>query len=310
MGAAIGLIDVDGHRFPNLALMRIAAFHKKNGDAVDWWNGFDRYNTVYASKIFSRDYSGDFFTPTNADQIITGGTGFAITKNGKYETYNAANDMPLPQEIEKMKPDYTIYPQFDFAVAMTSRGCPRNCPFCHVTQKEGNTARKVANVDDFFSGQRHIEVLDPNITACTDKAELFEQYIETRATVTFNQGLDIRLIDNKDIELLNKMRIKYLHFAWDNPREDLEPFFNEFAKGFKRKKSIAVVFVLTNFNSTMAEDLSRIYKLRDIGFDPYVMVYDKPNAKRIYTDLQRWCNNKMVFRYYKRFEDYTVTRGI
>lgn len=98
-----------------------------------------------------------------------------------------------------------------------------------------------------------------------------------------------------------------MHFAWDNPKENLRPKFEAFAKGFRRKSNIGMVYVLTNFNSTMEENLYRIYTLRDMGYDPYVMVYDKPNAPKEITQLQRWCNMKSTFKSVKRFEDYKRT---
>ena len=178
-------------------------------------------------------------------------------EDGK-EHFDKATHKELPKEIEKMFPDYSIYPQFDFAVAMTSRGCPRGCSFCHVAAKEGRCSVKVADVSDFWNGQKHIEVLDPNITACRDKHDLFMQYADTKATINFNQGLDIRLITDMDIADINTMRIKSLHFAWDNPKDDLKPKFEKFAKGFKRKSNIGMVYCLTNYNSTMEENLYRI----------------------------------------------------
>ena len=301
----IGLIDVDGHNFPNLALMRISAYHKARGDEVEWWyTEFIHYDIVYMSKVFSDAYSPDVPPPTNCDKVIKGGTGYQIhLVNGK-EVYDTETDTVLPDEIEKMFPDYSIYPQYTFAVSMTSRGCPRGCPFCIVAKKEGRCSIKVADVKDFWNGQKHIEVLDPNILACADKRDLLRQYADTNATITYNQGLDIRFMDDEDIEIINATRIKDLHFAWDNPREDLEPKFRAFANGFRRKSNIGMVYVLTNFNSTMEENLYRIYTLRDLGYDPYVMVYNKPNAPRTIRRLQRWCNNKILFKSCKRFEDY------
>lgn len=196
----IGLIDVDGHNFPNLALMRISAYHKEKGDDVEWWwSDFIHYDIVYMSKIFSGTYSPDIPEPLNADRVIKGGTGYAIqTIDGK-ETFDKSKDIDLPKEIERMFPDYSIYPQFDFAVSMTSRGCPRGCAFCHVAAKEGRSSVKVANVSDFWNGQKEIRVLDPNITACREKRELMGQYKETGAQIVFTQGLDIRLINDADI---------------------------------------------------------------------------------------------------------------
>lgn len=301
----IGLIDVDGHNFPNLALMRISAYHKAQGDIVEWWwSDFIHYDIVYMSKIFSDAYTKDVPEPLNADKVIKGGTGYCISLVDGVEVFDKTKNEELPTEIEKMFPDYSLYPQFDFAVSMTSRGCPRGCSFCHVAAKEGRCSVKVADVSDFWNGQKEIRILDPNITACRDKRDLMRQYKETGAILDFTQGLDIRLLNDDDLADINEMRLRTLHFAWDNPKDDLETKFRNFANGFRRKSNIGMVYCLTNFNSTMEENLYRIYTLRDMGYDPYVMVYDKPHAPKEIKQLQRWCNNKIIFKSCKRFEDY------
>jgi hypothetical protein len=300
----IGLIDVDGHNFPNLALMRISAYHKAIGDQVEWWSDISHYDIVYMSKIFSDVYSPDIPEPLNADCVIKGGTGYCINlENGK-EVFDKSKNHSLSLEMERMFPDYSLYPQYDFAVSMTSRGCPRGCAFCHVGAKEGRCSVKVADVSDFWNGQKEIRILDPNITACREKRDLFKQYKETGAILDFSQGLDIRLLNDDDLADINQMRLRTLHFAWDNPKDDLEAKFRNFANGFRRKSNIGMVYCLTNFNSTMEENLYRIYTLRDMGYDPYVMVYDKPHAPKEIKMLQRWCNNKIIFKSCKRFEDY------
>lgn len=301
----IGLIDVDGHNFPNLALMRISAYHKAKGDTVEWWwSDFVHYDIVYKSKIFSDAYTKDEYDPLNADKIIKGGTGYCISLVDGKEVFNKEKSTNLPPEIEKCFPDYSIYPQYDFAVAMTSRGCPNGCAFCHVGAKEGRCSVKVADVSDFWNGQSEIKVLDPNITACADKKGLFKQYIDTKAKIDFTQGLDIRLLTDEDVADINRMRIGTIHFAWDNAKQDLKPRFEWFAKNFRRKSDLGTVYCLTNFNSTLDEDLYRIYTLRDLGYDPYVMIYNKPSAPREIRRLQRWCNNKWIFKSCPDFRDY------
>ena len=164
--------------------------------------------------------------------------------------------------------------------------------------------KKIADVKDFWNGQSEIKILDPNITACKEKRELFRQYKETGAKLDFTQGLDIRLLDEDDIADINNMRIGTLHFAWDNPNDELASKFQMFASKFKRKSNIGTVYLLTGYNSTLEQDLYRIYTLRDMNYDPYVMIYNKPNASKTLKRLQRWCNNKWIFKSCKKFEEY------
>lgn len=323
-GREIGLIDVDGHHFPNLALMRISAYHKSLGDNVEWWWGdLKHYDIVYMSKVFSDAYSLDIPEPFNTDTVIKGGTGYQIHTENGVEVYDKDTDKKLPSEIEKMFPDYSIYPQFQFAVSMTSCGCPNGCAFCHVASKEGRCAKKVADVSDFWNYEkypfREIRVLDPNITVCKEKRDLFAQYRDltipnrngrvSKPIIDFTQGLDIRAIDDEDVADINAMRLKNIHFAWDDPKIDLTEKFKDYAKKAKHKPhgKYGAVYCLTNFNSTMEENLYRIYTLRDLGYDPYVMIYNKPSAPPELRHLQRWCNNRKIFNTVKRFEEYLQT---
>lgn len=291
----VGLIDVDGHNFPNLALMKISAWHKKKGDDVEWCFPLDHYDIVYQSKVFDDTYSPDIDWFPQADKIIKGGTGYGL-------------DNTLPSDIEHIYPDYSIYPDLarDTAYGFLTRGCPRGCKFCIVAEKEGRRSYKVADLSEFWRGQKRIELLDPNILACREHPELLRQLVYSKAWVNFNQGLDIRLTNEENIALLNAIKVKEIHFAWDNPKDDLKLYFERYKALAKHKPhgNYGMVYCLTNFGSTMEENLYRIYTLRDLGYDPYVMVYDKPNAPKEIKDLQRWVNNKFIFRSCERFEDY------
>lgn len=290
----VGLIDVDSHNFPNLALMKISAWHKAQGDHVEWCFPMSHYDIVYQSKVFDNTYSPDIDWIPNADKLIKGGTGYGLKNN-------------LPSEIEHIYPDYSIYPELtkDTAYGFLTRGCPRHCDFCIVGDKEGLKSTKVADLSEFWRGQKNIVLLDPNILACKDRMNLLDQLSESKAIIYFSQGLDIRLTNEAVADKLNNIRVKRLHFAWDNPEQDLTPYFKRFTDAYNRKScSVKVVYVLVNFNSTMEQNLYRIYTLRDLGYDPYVMVYDKPNAPKEIKDLQRWVNNRFVFRKCLKFEDY------
>lgn len=291
----VGLIDVDGHNFPNIALMKISAWHKAQGDDVEWCLPLLHYDIVYQSKVFDDTYSPDIDWYPQADKIIKGGTGYGL-------------DNKLPDEIEHIYPDYSIYPELtkDTAYGFLTRGCPRGCAFCIVASKEGRRSMKVADLSEFWRGQKNIVLLDPNILACREHPDLLQQLIDSKACVDFNQGLDIRLTNERNIELINQIKVKNIHFAWDNAKDDLKPYFERYSALAKHKPHghLGTVYCLTNLGSTMEENLYRIYTLRDMNFDPYVMVYDKPNAPKEIKQLQRWCNNKFIFRSCERFEDY------
>ena len=99
--------------------------------------------------------------------------------------------------------------------------------------------------------------------------------------------------------------MKYVHLAWDRPEDDLESDFERFARLYKRKSPVyKEVYVLVNFNSTLDQDFHRIYTLRRLGFDPYIMIYDKEHAAHIYKRIARWVNCRPIRRNCPRFEDY------
>lgn len=297
MNLKIGLIDVDSHNFPNLCLMKLSAYHKAAGDKVEWWRPFRRYDIVYKSRVFTDTYSKDEITVRNAARVIKGGTG--------YGTDNA-----LPYDVEHTRPDYSLYPQFSgTAYGFLSRGCPRNCGFCIVSGKEGRKSVKTADLSEFWDGQKEIKLMDANLLACADHENLIEQLAQSRALVDFTQGLDIRLVNRDNISLLNRVRTKAVHFAWDNPNEDLTGHFQRFLDFTTVKSSRnRRVYVLTNYGSTHEQDLYRVNTLRAMGFDPYVMIYERPTAPPVTRHLQRWVNNKRLFYAVPRFEDYIPGR--
>lgn len=285
----IGLIDVDSHNFPNLALMKISAYHKAQGDEVEWWWGWDQYDRVYMSKVFDETYTPDHPEPVNAKEIIKGGTGYGL-------------DNKLPDEIEHMYPDYSLYPELTAgkAYGFLTRGCPNNCPFCIVCAKEGRKSCKVSDLDKWWNGQKNIVLQDPNLLACRDHMELLGQLAESKAYVDVNQGFDARLLTEENIEAIKRIKLKEIHFAWDQMKNTdaiLDGLDLWKANGKKVSHgSWGMVYVLVNFDTTMEENLYRIDTLDAMDFDPYVMVYDKPNAPQEIRDLQRWCNNKRIFK--------------
>lgn len=319
----IGLIDVDGHNYPNLPLMKLSAWHKQRGDTVEWYEPLfsGHMDKVYMSKVFS--FTPDYQYYIDADEVIRGGSGYCIenTRSGK-EIYHSEKDSELPPEIEHIYPDYSLYPEKtgygkplkeQTAYGFLTRGCPRGCEFCHVDAKEGRCSHKVADLSEFWRGQGNIIICDPNLIACKDWKSLIQQLIDSKAVVNINQGIDIRMMTDEKAEMIKRLRVDSVHFAWDR-YEDKEVIIPKF-KAFKeitrwgaRKTS---VFVLTNFNTTFEQDLERVYTLRDMDYDPYIMIYNKHLTKgnepvRL---LQRYVNNRKIFKTIKRFEDYNPKMG-
>ncbi|MGL5716770.1 MAG: radical SAM protein [Paraclostridium sp.] len=294
----IGLIDLDDTgKFPNLALMKISAYHKSKGDSVEWYSPmFGSYDKVYVSKVFS--WTKEFPYAINSKEVIYGGCGYDLENKLSYE-------------VEHRYPDYSIYNYVkDTAYGFLTRGCPRGCNFCNVGEHQGRVSRKVANLKEFWNGQKNIVLLDPNILACKDWKELFQELIDSKAYIDFSQGLDIRLLTDERIEYINKLKIKMIHFAWDQYDTKTFECLKKFRPLLKFSDRKLRVYVLVNFNTTIEQDLDRIYKLRELGFDPYVMRYNKEKILRgsVYNKLARWVNNKFIWRTCEKFEDYNNQR--
>lgn len=294
--ARIGLIDVDGHNYPNLALMKLSAWHKAQGDTVEWYFGFEQYDRVYMSKVFDDSYSPPHFEPCNTKELIKGGTGYGLGNK-------------LPDEVERMYPDYSLYPELtkDTAYGFLSRGCPNACGFCIVSEKEGRCSTKVADLSQWWDGQKNIVLMDPNLLACREHMELIQQLEASGAWVDINQGLDARLVNPVNAAALRRVKLKEIHFAWDlmeNSKRIIRGL-NIWKRHGKKNRhgEWGTVYILVNYNTTMTENLFRIEKCWEMGFAPYVMVYDKPHAPKEVIRLQRWCNSKQIFKSCK-WQDY------
>ncbi len=205
----IGLIDVDKTRFPNIALGKIAAYHKLQGDTVEWADPmFGQYDRVYASKVFT-------FTPDFADlydcEVVKGGTGYDIHSE-------------LPAEIDRLQPDYSIYPDIDSKTAygFLTRGCPNKCRWCIVPIKEGNV-HPYMDIDEItLDGQRpNVVLMDNNILACDYGIAQLEKIADKGYRIDLNQGNSARLVTDDVAKLFARMRWigSMIRFAADTPRQ-------------------------------------------------------------------------------------------
>ena len=280
----IGLIAVDGRSgFPNLALMRLSTWHKRQGDAVDWWNGFERYDRVYMSKVFT--FTPDFDTAINAEEIITGGTGYKDFGN-------------LPPEIEACPPDYTLYPQWKSAVGFLTRGCVRHCEFCIVPRKEG-TIHPAATWEEIKRpDSREMTLLDNNILASDHGLEQIDRMGHEPVWIDFNQGLDARLITPEIARMLARLHwIRFVRLACDT--SEMLPVIQQ-ATAYLREAGISPSrFWAYALVRDVEEAHRRVLALRDMGVEPFAQPYRDYNGGEPTEEqnaFARWVNRKSLFK--------------
>ena len=284
------LIDVDS-KIPNLALMRASTYHKRRGDAVKlgYEPLLDHPDLCYASKIFDFTPEPEYMPEC---ETLKGGPGYDLNAR-----------MPL-EDYDRIMPDYSLYPGFGYAIGRFTRGCPNRCPWCVVPKMDASEIRHVADLEDFWDGQETVRVLDDNIMAdgdefCRDCSQL------SRAGVkVIWEALDARLVNDQTAEALASVKhFKRIHFAWDgHSQDDAAPKSIEILRNHGLKPWRLMFYVLVGFNTDRDYDLHRIYTLRDMGANPFVMPFDKTDKYQ--RDLARWCNNKVIFAAVPRFEDY------
>lgn len=274
MSNKIGLYDIDS-KIPNLALMKLSAWHKKQGDQTELYFPLKTYDRVYASQIFK-----DSVPVYKYNKIGGSGT----------EKWNIV----LKKEIEHIMPDYSLYPNYNYAMGFTTRGCVRKCQFCIVNKKEG-LIKEWAEVLEFWNGQKELMLLDNNILAAPNWKKVFKFIIKNKITL-IEHGMDIRLINEENANFIKQIKFKKrIHFAFDDIKIE-----KQVRKGIEILKKAGIkpyrlsIYVLIGFNSTPEEDLYRIELLRDLGTSPFVMPFNKTDQYQ--KRFARWVNHKAIFR--------------
>ena len=278
----VGLVAVDGHNnFPNLALMRLSAWHKSCGDQVEWWNGFEHYDRVYQSKVFT--FTPDFDSVINADEIITGGTG--------YKDYGT-----LPPAVEAMPPDYSIYPQFKRGIGFLTRGCIRQCPWCLVPHKEGKI-RPAADWEEIRRpDSREIVFLDNNVLASDFGLEQIDRMGGKPTWVDFNQGLDARLIISETAKLLARLHwIRFIRMSCDT--NDMLPVVERAAAYLREAGAAPSCFWAYVLVRDVEDAHQRVMTLREMGIEPFAQPYwdydgGEPNLEQ--KAFARWVNHRAI----------------
>lgn len=279
----VGLHDAEGGmKYPNLALMKLSAWHKAQGDEVEWFMPLraQDYDKVYSSKVFTWT-KPDPFLPAHT---VKGGTGYGLT-------------LALPEEVEHICPDYSLYKGIDRSYGFLTRGCIRHCPWCVVPGKEGKIHAN-ADVEEFL---RHKKVvcMDNNVLAHPWGIEQIEKMARLRVAVDFNQGLDARLIDPAVAKRLASLRwIKNIRLACDSQGQ--MPSVERAVKNIREAGSRTEIFCYCLIRDDVAEALNRLEFLRKLGVTPFAQPYrdfegkTKPTPEQ--KDLARWANLHRFFK--------------
>lgn len=276
----IGILT-DSYKFPNLALMKISAYYKQAGYNVDWF--IPSLNTIYDKVFYSKIFA---FTKTETaymPNVEMGGTGFDIYKK-------------LPDDIDNIYPDYSIYPSCDYAVGFITRGCIRDCKWCVVPKKEGyiKPYKKVEEIARKDTNK--IIFLDNNILASSFGLAEIEYLADSNYRIDFNQGLDARLIDDNVAKLLVKVKwLKYIRFSCDTKSMlDIVLKSAELLKKYGYKKDI-FVYVL---GIEVEDTLYRLNELKKYNLVPFMQPYrdgNKPVSSTL-KRIARWCNQRWAFK--------------
>lgn len=286
----IGLIDVDGHNFPNLALMKLSSYHRMKGDNVEWHSPSSHYEIVYKAKVFT--FTKDYSFPIDADEIITGGTG--------YDTNSF-----LPDKADGIQPDYWLYHNSKFydsslAYGFLTRGCPNKCSWCIVPKKEGSITPYM-DVEEVALGRKKLILMDNNILTSDYGLSQIEKIVRLGYRIDFNQGLDARIIaSNPEIaKLLSKVKwIRFIRLACDT-QSSKEPLLKavEALRSSINNSTQFFVYVLLN---TLPDSYDRINFCRQLNLYAFAQPYRDFTPNQIIPqwqkDMARYTNLKWLYK--------------
>lgn len=281
----IGLHDAEREylkrkSFPNYALMKISAWHKAQGDAVEWWNPLYRYDRVYSSKVFD-------FTPVDPylpEDAVRGGTGYR----------DIPMDKKLPPEMDDMFPDYSIYPECDYAIGYITRGCPNNCRWCVVPKKEGKIRPYRGWKEIVRQDTDKLVLMDNNILACEYGIKQLESLIGYR--IDLNQGMDARLVTEQAADILSRLSwIRFIRFSCDQ-RAQIAPIRRTVELLMERGVRPYRIFIYLLVTSDLADASERVEALKGYkGINLYAQAERNERMGILPNDMQMEFQQRYVY---------------
>ncbi len=283
----IGLHDAEREylkkkSFPNYALMKISAWHKARGDTVEWWNPLYRYDRVYSSKVFD-------FTPVDPylpEDAVRGGTGYR----------DIPMDKKLPPEMDDMFPDYSIYPECDYAIGYITRGCPNNCRWCVVPKKEGKIRPYRGWKEIVRQDTDKLVLMDNNILACEYGIKQLESLIGSGYRIDLNQGMDARLVTEQAADILSRLSwIRFLRFSCDQ-RAQIAPIRRTVELLMERGVRPYRIFIYLLVTSDLADASERVEALKGYkGINLYAQAERNERMGILPNDMQMEFQQRYVY---------------
>lgn len=287
------LVDIDS-TIPNLALMKISAFYKKYGIQVGW--DVDYPTHAYVSVILNKNRHKAVSCANMLESLYPdisvdiGGPGYDLKK-------------VLPSSIESCKPDYDLYPDIDYSLGFTTRGCIRRCPFCIVPIKEGKLHR-VNPISEIYNPKfKQIKLLDNNVLADRDNFRAIVGFCtQHHLKLDISQGLDIRLLDEELAGLIAQIRpMNKLDFAFDSL-----DYLDAVTRGVQLLKGAGIdvrgkvqFYVYCDRSESgkygIESAIKRCAILKELGTNAYVMLNIDEEPTRQMKNLKRWANRKNIY---------------
>ena len=305
------LVSVDS-KIPNLALGRLSTYYKGQGHSVDYidlgldgypsvqkklYVGAEKYDKVFVSIIFRKNQRA--YEVVGCNDVDVGGPGSADMKKR------------LLVEVERCEIDYTLWPDNDTSYGFITRGCIRNCYFCLVPKMEGGL-RFERSIDEIIRHDK-VSFMDNNFLAYCEHEKILKELIDKEIKCCFNQGLDLRLINNSNAELLSKLKyIGEYVFAFDDIKvqgiiEDKLALFKKYVNAPWKVK----FFIYCNAEKMEIVDMVfRVEWCRHNECLPYVMRDSNCWASvdnKFYIDFAAYCNQPAHFKQ-QLFTEFLIKR--
>lgn len=300
MTSHVLLVEPDYYsRYPPLGLLKLSAYHKKQGDTTELAEGIKQNflkipEIIYITSLFTWSWEPVWKAVQHYSKLFPkselwlGGLYASLMPEHAKLSGISENRIwnGLFDKAEDLLPDYSLVPDWNKkergSIVFASRGCIRKCTFCAVPRIEGKLCSEKKTIKQLiWPDHKRIIFFDNNFLASAERESILDELIDLNLMVDFNQGLDARLINEKIAKKISKLRINpFLRISYDN----LE-MTGEVKKAIYLLKSAGInernilVYSLYNFTDTPQDLFERIKNVLTWGAVSYPMRYQPTNTR-------------------------------